>query len=615
MSPWTPTKPRNLSVNQPLLISNLPVEPPVFNTVNGFDYALIALYFVIIIYVGFYAAKRNKNTDDYFEGGGQIPWFLAGLSNWVSGFSAFMFVAAAGFTYQWGIGAALLFTSATWAYLVGFLYFAKMWRRCRLSSPLQFLTRRFSPSTTYFYSLTAVIPAVVGIGQGLYILCIFVSTALGLNDASLTIGSLTLSGFQVLTIVTGFVMVLYTAVGGLWAAVLSDAVQGIIIGVMTLIILPVSYLHLGQGSGLWAGIQRLLAEVPADYFTLAGPASNPWFLIGYVINMMLGYNVAWHLVQRYNSVPDERGARKMALLCCILSLIGPLMWILPVMAARVIFPDMGAIWPQFANPAEASFVSLALLLLPHGMIGFVVSAILSATLGQANDAFNWLAATITRDIVVPLRRRLSGKTLSERAQLRVAWTTMTIVGVLGVAVAFVVPRFGGAFQFALVYFSLAAAFQMPVALGMIFRRTPWWSAIAASSAALIVAITLMVLGVWPEHDFARNMIVEAVVASIVFGLSALWFNPDDPRHAGLVELERDLQTPVESTPGQYGGAAMHVYGLIGGVCLILGTVLVACTFLPGTIVAPARINLIAGAMLLALGYGLRRLANRPQPTA
>ena len=586
------------------------MERPVFNTVNGYDYALIALYFAIIIFVGFYAARRNKDTDQYFEGGGQIPWFLAGLSNWVSGFSAFMFVAAAGFTYRWGIGAALLFTSATWAYLVGFLFFAKMWRRCRLSSPLQFLTRRFSPSTTYFYSLTAIIPAIVGIGQGLYILCIFVSTALGLNDVSISVGPVALSGFQALTIVTGFVMVLYTAVGGLWAAVLSDAVQGIIIGVMTIIILPVSYLHLGAGEGIMAGIDRLLAEVPEGYFELNGPAANPWFITGYVINMMLGYNVAWHLVQRYNSVPNESGARKMALLCCILSLIGPLMWILPVMAAKVIFPDMDAIWPQFANPDEASFVSLALLLLPHGMIGFVVSAILSATLGQANDAFNWLAATITRDIVVPLRRRFTGKILSERGQLRVAWTTMSIVGVLGVVVAFIIPRFGGAFQFALIYFSLIAAFQMPVALGLVFRRTPWWSAMAASSAALIVAITLMVIGVFPEHDFARNMIVEAVVATLVFAVSAKFFREEDPRHANLKDLERDLRTPMEPDDSAVSAGAMQVYGLIGSVCLILGGVLALCTFLPGTPVAPSHINLIAGAMLLLLGFGLRQLATK-----
>jgi Na+/proline symporter len=83
-----------------------------------------------------HAARKNRGTDDYFRAaGGQIPWVLAGLSNWVSGFSAFMFVAAAGYTYRIGVGAILLFTMAAPAYLVGYFDFAKMWRRARLDTP------------------------------------------------------------------------------------------------------------------------------------------------------------------------------------------------------------------------------------------------------------------------------------------------------------------------------------------------------------------------------------------------------------------------------------------------------------------------------------------------
>ena len=59
---------------------------PQFNTINTFDYFLIALYFAILIWVGIYSAKRNKNTEDYFRAGGKVHWVLAGLSNWVSGF-------------------------------------------------------------------------------------------------------------------------------------------------------------------------------------------------------------------------------------------------------------------------------------------------------------------------------------------------------------------------------------------------------------------------------------------------------------------------------------------------------------------------------------------------
>ena len=582
---------------------------PPFNTANAFDYGLIALYFAIVVWVGLYSARKNKNTGDYFRGGGKIPWFLAGMSNWVAGFSAFMFVAAAGFTYKNGIGAVVIFTSAFWAYLVGYFYFAKMWRRARIESPLEFLTRRYSPSTTYFYSVTAIIPSIVGIGQGLYILCLFVSSVLGFADHHVAVAGYTLSGFQLSVIVVGVVMVFYTAIGGLWAAVLSDAVQCIILAVMSLIIFPLSFMYLGHGSGFFAGVGRLLHDAPPGYFTLQGDTGNPWFILSFFISSLLGYNVAWALVQRYHSVADERGAKKMALLCAVLSLVGPLLWILPVMAARVIFPDIKAIWPHFAAPEEAAFVSLALLLLPHGMLGFVVSAILSAALGQANDTFNWLAATVTHDLYVPYKRWRTGVMPSDKRQLRAAHITIVLMGMCGVAVAFYIPRFGGAFKFALHYYSLVATFSVPVALGMMYRKTPWWSGIAACSAALIVVGLLIAFGVWENQAYVRNMLVETSVATLVFFGSAFWYRADDPRNAGAQRLDADLKVPVIVDEKTAIGS-LQVYGVIGSVSLVLGTVLLGCWFIPSLSTAPAAINVVAGVLLLALGAWLRRVAKR-----
>ncbi|MBI3112430.1 MAG: hypothetical protein HYZ01_12755 [Ignavibacteriales bacterium] len=574
---------------------------PEFNTVNLLDYGLIGLYFVVIIWVGFYAARQNKNTDEYFKGGGKIPWMIAGLSNWVSGYSAFMFVAAAGFTYTNGIGAVVIFTSAAWAYLAGYFVFGRLWRRARINSPLQFLTRRYSPSTTYFYSITAIIPQTVGIGQGLYILCIFISTALGFNERTFDLGFVTLTGFEASIILTGTVMVVYSVIGGLWAAVLSDTVQAVIITVMTIIVFPVSYMYLGGEGGLFHGFTRLLDEAPVGYFTLTGNSANPLFLFSYAINVVLGYNVAWQIVQRYISVPRERDTRKMALLCAALSIVGPLLWILPVMASRIIFPDIDSLWPSFAVPAEASFVSLALLLLPHGMIGFVVSAILSATLGQANDAFNWLAATLTKDMYVPAHKRMTGREPSEQKQLVVARMTMFIVGVLGIMVALYIPKLGGAFEFALQFYSLTAAFMMPVALGILYTRTPWWSGIASCSAAIAVALLLMAFDVWSDQQpFVRNMLSESLVATLVFFGSTFWFKPDDPRNAQLQAFEKDLQTPTEDET-HHDLSGLKAYRLIGTICFVFGGVLLACVFVPSTVIAPSSINVVAGVMLCLLG--------------
>ncbi len=576
-------------------------DASLFNTANVIDYGMIGLYFAIIIWVGIYAAGKNKSTDDFFKGGGKVPWLVAGLSNWVSGFSAFMFVAASGFTYMYGAGAILIFTSAFWAYLVGYWFFAARWRRARIQSPLEFLTRRFSASTTYYYSITAVIPQIVGIGQGLYILCIFVATALGFSEQTFTIAGISLTGFQLSIIVSGLVMMIYTVIGGLWAAVLSDAVQSVIILTMTIVIFPVSFSYLGQGHGIVAGLQRLVNEAPAGYLGLNGDLANPFFLFSYFLNVLIGYNVSWALVQRYHSVPDERDARKMSMLCAVLSLVGPLLWILPVMASRIIFPDMNALWPSFAVPAEASFVSLALLLLPHGLIGFVISAILSATLGQANDAFNWLTATLTRDVYVPLQKRLTGTIPSDQRQLLVARTMMFVVGVLGILVALLIPKAGGAFAFALEYYSLTAAFSMPVVLGMIYTRTPWWSGIASCSAAIVVALALMFAGVWNEHAFARNMISESVVATLVFFGSAFFFRRGDGQNEHVLALERDLRKPVLAMAERFDPSGFHVYRLLGWICLVLGGVLAACLAVPSGPVSPSWINMIVGVFLLSLG--------------
>lgn len=577
-------------------------------TANGFDYGLIALYFGIVIWIGFYAARKNKGADDFFRASGQVPWFVAGVSSWVSGFSAFMFVAAAGYTYKHGTSAVILFTSATWAYIAGYFYFAPMWRRARIDAPLQFLTRRYSPSTTYFYTVTAIVPQVIGIGQGIYILCIFVSSALGFEQGQFHFAGMSFTGLEATMLIVGVIMIVYSVAGGLWAAVLSDAIQGVIIIVMSVIIFPVTFMRVGGEGGLFHGFKRLVTDLPHAYIVPSGQPAQPLFLISYILAGMLGYNVAWHFAQRYNSVPSERDAKKMAMLGAILSLFGPMLWVLPVMATHLIFPEMSTLWPNLKAPGEASFVSLAMMLLPHGMIGFVIAAILSATLGQANDAFNWLAAAITRDVYVPVRSKLGMGKTTDKHELWVARITMLVVGVTGVITAFIISKRGGAFDFALKYYSLTGpGFMMPVALGMIWRKTPWWSGIASCVAAFTAALGLMFADAWPEHIYERNVLSAIIAATIVFVISAFFYREEDPASAECRKLDVDLRTPVADEAAISGGA-LAVYGVIGNLSLVLGVVLIGCAFLPSTAEAPGSINLIAGVLLIGVGFGLRRLA-------
>ena len=115
---------------------------PDLKFLNGYDYLIVAGYMLAIAGVGVYVARFNERTSDYFKGGGRIPWVLSMVSLFVSGFSAFMFVGAAGFTYKNGGAALILFSLAGPAYMFGYWIYGPLWKRTRIDTPMEFLERR-----------------------------------------------------------------------------------------------------------------------------------------------------------------------------------------------------------------------------------------------------------------------------------------------------------------------------------------------------------------------------------------------------------------------------------------------------------------------------------------
>ena len=595
---------------------------PDLRHLNGLDYLVVAVYMVMVIGVGLYVARFNKKTTDYFKGGGHIPWRLSAISLFVSGFSAFMFVGAAGYTYRNGGAALILFTLAFPAYFLGYFVYGRLWRRSRIDTPMEFLTRRFSPSTTYFYTLLAVIPNVLTLGVWIYTLCIFVSTALGFNQTTFDLGFATLNGFQLMLLATGLVMTIYTMLGGLWAVMVTDALQFLMLFLITLIVLPVVYLFLGDGNAI-EGVTRLMREAPEGYFGLSVEGQPGLFWAAYFINIVLGYNVNWHIAQRYYSVPDERDTKKMALWCAVFSLVLPLMWITPVMASRVLFPDLASMWPELAEPSEAAFVTLAMTVLPHGLLGIMVAAIFAATMSSADTVFNWLAAVLTKDVFVPVHRRVEGREPSERMQLAVGKGSVAVMGLIAIAVALSMDRYGGAFD---VYLRVLSAFNpamfVPVLLGLIYTRTPWWSGMAAFGVGVVAVIGTSVaanlsqglpvysLSVILENielnvlgfDLSRyelNTFVGLAASSLCFFGSALAHRRAGAFAERIESLERDLRTPAFATGEKLDLRGLRAYRLAGGLSVLIGVLLMGLSFFGGAV-----LNLSAGLLATALGAGV-----------
>src|SRR5262245_26657715 len=125
-------------------------------TITGVDYGVIALYMVLMLGIGFYAARFNKNASDYFRGGNRIPWLVAGLSSFMSGFSAWTFTGAAGLAYKQGLIVVLMYLGNAATFLLGYFLFAVRWRRSRISTVMEYVVERFDERTRQAFSWTSV---------------------------------------------------------------------------------------------------------------------------------------------------------------------------------------------------------------------------------------------------------------------------------------------------------------------------------------------------------------------------------------------------------------------------------------------------------------------------
>ncbi|MCI0699346.1 hypothetical protein L0337_46005 [candidate division KSB1 bacterium] len=550
---------------------------------NFLDYLVVLFYMLMLTGVGIYLTRFNKTVDDFFKGGGKIPWWIAGLSTFVSGFSAFMFVAAAGYTYKNGLSAVAMFTSAFWGYWLGYFVYSKKWKRARLSSPMEFLTKRYSQATTYYYTVLSIVPAILGLGLGIYILCIFISSALGLVGMQFDLAIVKLSGLELTMIVTGLVLLIYTTSGGLWAVVITDVLQFLIILIVTLTIFPLSFSALGHGAGFWHGFEKLWSAAPEGYLSFQDLWRRPLFYLAYLVNIFIGYNAAWFIGQRYYSVRSERDARKMSILCSALSFLLPLCWIAPTMAARLLFPAMDKVWPQLADPTEASFVTLALTLLPHGIIGITVSAILAATMSSVDTELNYVASIIVRDVYIRLKKTFTPEEPSEQQQLRLGRRAVFILGSLAIVVALMVQQAKGVFEFALMYYSwFAPSMLTPVMLGLVYTKTPSWSAIAAVTTGLILVLACNVVFDMSGHQYEANVFVGVLSSGLVFFISSFWRDKNLQTRERIAAFAKDLATPALASEAAWDVNALSSYKVVGVLAAGIGLVLMLLIFVPAS---------------------------------
>lgn len=468
-------------------------------TLVSLDWAVVLVFFGLMLVVGAWAHSKNRDSRDYFTLGGKMPWWLSGISHHVSGYSGAVFVAYAGLAYTHGFSIYVWWSlTVGLSILVTASVFPVRWVRLRqkfsVQSPLEYLAKRYGVRTQLIIAWSGVILKLFDVGAKWAAIAILLKVFTGLP---IHIGIL----------ISGSISIVYITIGGLWAVTITDFIQFVVQVVAGVVMFIAVLSELGGWDSVFT-VWDQLPEANRD------PFREPYtilFVVMFLFINTLSYNGGtWNLATKYISSPSERDTKRAAILSGCLYLTWPLILFFPMWAAPVLLPDI-------ADPTE-SYGLLTLNFLPAGMVGLVMASMFATTMSMTSSDANTISAVITRDILPNLSSRF--RNLDHKLALAVAKRVTFGFTLATVVIALQYQSFGGVLGLIISWFAaLVGPISIPVLGGMlpVFRHCNSVAALVSILCGFLSFILTKVV----QFPYAWEVGLPLVVTFIVFSMFAL----------------------------------------------------------------------------------------------
>jgi len=441
--------------------------------ITTLDTAIIALYFLITITVGLRFASRWKGSEDFFLAGRSLTWPVIGLSLFATNISAEHFVGLAAGGYRDGLVQGGYEWIASYCILMLAGVFAPQYLKHRVFTIPEFFERRYGVELRV--SLTLYFLAMI----------ILTKTSVALYSGTVVLVELTRWDFQTTLWGIGIVTATYTMVGGLAAVVYTDAIQALILIAGSAVLTATGLHEVGGWSALTAklaaaGKSNLLSMVKGPGHEL--PFSG--FLLG---NFLVGGMFYWCMdqvnVQRVLGARNVREARLGAVFAGFLKIIPVFILVLPGVIAAVLWTDIA--------DANRTYPTLVQNLLPAGLRGIVLSALLAALMSSVSSMFNSASTLVARDLLVRFRPETPA-----RRQIWIGQIALVIVMAGGVLVTPAIGYYKHVWDYLQeVTGYLSVPFAVAGLSGVFLRRANKAGALAAVIVGTCVGAVLF----WDAH--------------------------------------------------------------------------------------------------------------------
>jgi len=418
-------------------------------------------------------------------------------------------------------------------------------------------------------------------------------------------------------------------VGGSWAATASDFVQSLVILTITVMMGIMVLIRPEVG-----GVSGLIEKIPTYHYRWT-EFSRPFIIIFFAVTLLFNHVIQNNSLSvgaaRFIFVKNGRDAKKAVLIPLFGFLLLTPIWMVPAMAATFFHPNMSAVFPHLAHPNEGAYVAMALTLLPKGLVGLLVCAILAASMTSMNGQLNTVSGTFVRNFYI----RVVNKTASEARQILVGRIFIVTYGAIWIVIALSMQHLKQVGLFNLMLLASACVgipTAIPLFFGIFVKRTPSWAGWSTVLIGLFFSVTMQLMltddfirqiGQWfstvelnvleiGDLNIAITTGVNVAVCTIWFFATMLFYKSGPSEYNQRVDkFFQEMNTPVsteeEQTPAYQSN--YRQLNLMGNLCLIYGASILAMLFFPNSMTSRFYIA-ICGVFVSGLGAIMRFVAYR-----
>ncbi len=568
------------------------------------DWLVVALYFAFNIGIGlYYKSRAGESVSEFFLGGRNIPWWLAGTSMVATTFAADTPLAVTGLVALGGIAGNWLWWNMVASGMLTVFLYARLWRRSGVMTDIEFAEIRYSGKPAAF------LRGFRALYLGIPVNCIILGWV-NLAMVKILMIVLNVTRFQALAAVIGLIVLtsLISTLSGLWGVLVTDLFQFVI--KMGMVIVLAVYAVQAVG-GMGELKTKLLLVDQARNAATGGHGSvlnfipdtdSAWMpLITFFVYVAVNWWATWYpgaepggggyIAQRMFSAKDEKNSLLATLWFNIAHFaIRPWPWILVALASLVLFPKL--------EDPETGYVRVMVTYLPPSLRGLMVAAFAAAYMSTIATQLNWGASYVVNDFY----RRFLRRNETDRHYVTASQWTTVLLTIVSAVITFYMSSIAAAWKVLII---TGAGTGLVLILRWFWWRINAWSEVSAMISAFVVSIALQTAFGFDSakpRDFAFIILITVGITTAVWLTTTFLTRPEST--ATLEAFYR------RTRPGRWGWGPIAALApevpVAGGFIWNILDWLAGCVLIYGLLFGTGK--LLLGETALGLGLSTIGLA-------